>query len=97
GSVDSLPTRRSSDLKELRDAVRPEGVLRSARLMTLSAANGFRSTDLTDMIQIESELHEVLQIPEAPENMLTNLFYRMSEAATLRSEEHTTELQSREN
>lgn len=68
---------------EIRDALRPEGVLRSARLLTLSATNGFHGTDLSDMIQIESELHEVLQIPEAPEIMLTNLFYRISEPATL--------------
>lgn len=68
---------------EVRDALRPDGVLRTARLLILTQANAFRSADLTDVLQIESELHEVLQIPDVPDAMLTNLFYRMSEPANL--------------
>jgi AAA+ superfamily predicted ATPase len=67
----------------LREAVGPEGVLRLSRLLVMNHSGSFRSSDLTDAIQIESELHEVLQIPDVPDAMLASLFYRLSEPASL--------------
>jgi transitional endoplasmic reticulum ATPase len=67
----------------VREAVGPEGVLRVSRLLVINHSGNFRSADLTDAIHIESELHEVLQIPDVPEALLASLFYRLSEPALL--------------
>lgn len=67
----------------LREAVAPEGVLRASRLLMINPTGRLRGSDLTDIIQIEGELLEVLQVPDASEELLASLFYRLSEPATL--------------
>lgn len=67
---------------DVRQALAVDGVLRTSSLLTLSHSR-FRSTDLTGMLQVESELQEILQHPDAPESLLTSFFYRVSEPATL--------------
>ena len=67
----------------LREAVGAGGVLRASGMLLLSHSGSFRGSDLTDILQIENELQEMLQLPDVPDTLLTSLFYRLSEPATL--------------
>lgn len=68
---------------EVQSALKPAGVLRTTRLLTLNLTSGFRGKDLTCMIEVEDELNESLQVPDATDANLVSLFYRESEASSL--------------
>lgn len=69
--------------QDVQAALKPTGVLRATQLLTLHMASGFRGKDLSCMIEVEDELHEILHVPDASDAHLVSLFYREADKAQL--------------
>lgn len=69
--------------QDVQAALKPAGVLRSTQLLTVNMTSGFRGKDLSGMLEVEDELHESLQVPDASDSHLVSLFYREADRSSL--------------
>lgn len=72
---------------ELHQVLRPEGVLRASGMLKLSF-NLRGGGDLTDMVEVDRELYELMQAHEVSDAALVSLFYRGSDPATLTEDDY---------